>query len=223
MELITTTHTESSLWQFFRRSGRLLFEPSRFFREDFPAMSLSEALAFGITGAWIASIIAFFLRTLNSLLLSSLFEQWLQRMLASEEGVALLGMSEDSFLWSAGSLMLAPFAFLLRILFAALLLNFFLRMFVGRIPYTAALKVAALAFAGRWFLVVPIVGDFLAFVVTLVLTVVGVREVFFVSNRRAMLVVLAPYVLLAFAAFFLFGLVLAIFTQMPVQEFFAVY
>ena len=64
--------------ELLRKSGRVLLEPSRFFRFDFPALDTPALLAFSVGNAWAASAISFFVQTVNSLLLSRLLDHWMQ-------------------------------------------------------------------------------------------------------------------------------------------------
>jgi len=47
---------------FFRDTSLILTEPRRFFRERFPTIGFSQALAFGITAQWLASILEWLTR-----------------------------------------------------------------------------------------------------------------------------------------------------------------
>jgi hypothetical protein len=224
-ETIPATTTSAFLRALLGRCQRALFEPARFFRHDLPQMSLSDALAFGIGNAWAAATVAFFVQTFNTLLVGQLLERWMQRLVASEEGFELWGLSANSFLYSSGALLLGPFLFLLRACFVSVWLYLFARLLIEDRPgapepvtFKGALRVQAAVLTAQWFSVVPVFGGFLAFVVSLILTVTGVRERFGVSTRRALAVVLAPYflffvLLILLAAMLIFGL-----TQVPWEE-----
>ena len=204
---------------------RALFEPTRFFRYDLSSMSVSEALAFGIGNAWAASVLAFFVQTFNTLLTSQLLERWMQKMLSSEEGFDVWGLSATSFLYTSGALLLAPFLFLLRSVLTTVWLYGVSRVLVeeGRgqiepVTFNNCLRIEAASLTGHWFSVVPIFGGLLSLIVTFVLTVTGVRERFGVSTRRAFAIVIAPYFVLL-GLVLLLGVVL-IFgaTQLPLDE-----
>jgi hypothetical protein len=219
------TSTSGFLRALFARCQRALFEPARFFRHDLPQMSLSEALAFGIGNAWGASVLAFFVQTINTLLVGQLLERWMQRLVASEEGFALWGLSAQQFLYSSAALLLAPFLLLARTFFVTFWLYLFARLLIEDRPgapepvtFRGAFRVQAAVLTGRWFSVVPVFGGFLSFVVCLVLTVTGVRERFGVSTRRAIAVVLAPYFLLFLLALTLAVLLIFGLTQLPFEE-----
>lgn len=234
METTITTMTTATLINseaarpirtYLRRLKLAILHPTRFFREEFPALNSSEALAFGLCSAWAAAAVAFLFETANAFLLTRLFDRWVQRLLASDEAFGFLALSADSFLWNAGFLVLTPFLFLGRIFFSSLVVYTFARLFIEDSPespepvnFTTVLRISAVANAGQWFRLVPFFGGFMAFVAGLVLTLAGVRERFRVSNRRASLVVLAPYLLVGLMAFFLLALFALVLFQLPFHE-----
>lgn len=219
------TSTKGPIRRFFEQTGRILLEPSRFYRENILRFSTSEAIAFGITNAWIASILAFFWSTVNSFFLVQLFELWVQRLLASDEAFSFLAMNGESFLWTAGALVAAPFLLLLRVLGSSFALFLFSRFLISDsedrgepVSLGACLRIQGTALTGEWFSIVPFFGGLLAFVATLVLSITGVRERFGTSTRRAAAVVLAPYVILFLLLAFLALLLLVALTQLPFDE-----
>ncbi len=230
--IIEMSGEEKSPWSWRTWLGqcfRPLLEPKRFFRVELPQMSFTEALTFGIGSAWAAAVLAFFVQTFNSLILSKLLDRWMQRLVASEEGFAVWGLSANSFLVTAGLLLLAPFFLLLRSYLQGLMLFFFSRLLIEerpdapeRVSLGGAVRIQAAALVSRWFTLVPIFGGFIAFLAGLVLTITGVRERFGVSTRRAAAVVLAPYLLLCVAIFFLVLLMAIAFTQVPLEDLLAI-
>lgn len=227
MDTVTTiTGTNApSLRELAARVLRVLFEPARFFRHDLPSYSLSEALAFGIGNAWLASAFAFFFQTINTLILTSILDRWMQRLVASEEGFLVWGLSPNSFLWASGLLLLAPFLLVLRSLFASVGLYLFSRLLIEDRPgapepvtFRGAYRIQAVSLLGQWFSVVPVFGSLLSLLVSLILVVTGVRERFQVSTRRAAAVVLAPYALLALLALLVLLLMLVLLAQVSLEE-----
>lgn len=221
----TDTPTENPLKGFLTTLGHALLHPARFFREDLGRFNTSEALAFGIGNAWLASAVAFFFQTFNTLVLTQLFEKWVQRLLASEEAFRLLEFSGKNFVWDAGALVIAPFLLLLQAVLGTVVLYLFARLFVEDDPgapesvtFTTCLKIKASSYVSQWYSVVPFFGPVLAFVVGLVLLVTGVRERFQVSTRRAVVVVLAPYFLVFLAVMAFSALLLLALSQFPLQE-----
>lgn len=228
MELTITPATNQepgALRSLLELSRRALFEPTRFFRYDLPQLSVSEVLAFGIGNAWAAASIAFFVQTFNTLLTSQLLERWMQKLLASEDGFAIWGLSATSFLYSSGMLLLAPFLYLLKTVLTSAWLYVFARVLIDVRPsapdpvtYKNILRIQAAALTGHWFSVVPIFGGLLSFVVSFVLTVTGIRERFGVSTRRAFAVAVAPYLMLVFLAAALALVVIVGVSQLPIDE-----
>jgi hypothetical protein len=228
MEAAASLKTESDsspVGGFLRKTLRLFLDPRAFFRVDLGRMSVSDALTFGLINAWIAAVFTFFVQTLNSFLVNRVLERWMQNLLASESGFSLFGIPAESFLYSAGALVLGPYFFLLHALFATIGLFLFARLLIEDSPsapepvtFSGLLRIEAAVLASQWFAIVPVFGGIIAFLVALVLTVAGIRERFGVSTRRAFAVVAAPYLLLLFLvllAIFLFVVLLA---QMPLQD-----
>lgn len=219
------TNTKGPIRRFLELTGRVLLEPSRFYREELRRLTTSEAIAFGIANAWIAWTLAFFWSTLNSFFLVELFEIWVQRLLASDEAFSFLSMSGESFLWTAGSLVVAPFLLLARVFFSSFVLFLFSRFLIAdsenrgeAVSFDACLRIRGSALTGQWFSIVPFFGSLLAFVATLVLSITGVRERFGTSTRRAAAVVLAPYAILLVLLAFLALFSLLALTQLPFEE-----
>lgn len=227
---LDTPTNENTFRNLLGRCQRSLFEPGRFYRHDLPRMSLSEALAFGIGNAWAAAFVAFFVQTFNTLVMGKLLERWMQKMLASEEGFAVWGLSAAQFLYSSGALLLGPFLFLLQAFFSSVMLYMFARLLIEDRPgapepvtFRGAFRIEAASLTGHWFSVVPFFGGFLAFVVSTVLVITGVRERFGVSTRRATAVVFAPWLMLMMFAMVLALALLVGLTQIPFEELLAAF
>jgi hypothetical protein len=226
MENILPLTTEPTIGGFFRRTARLFADPARFYRDDFPRMTGTTAVAFGVTNAWLGSTLAFFVHTLNSLFLLHLFDRWAQRLLLADDA-GIWGLNGNAFLWSAGTVILSPFFFSLGILLSSVMVFLFANSLVAdknsgpdSLTFGNVLRIQGIAYAGRWFRLVPVFGGLLSFIATLILLVTGMRERFAISNRRAVAIVLAPYVLFFFAALAILGIMVFVFSQLPLQELF---
>lgn len=219
---VMLTEQQRPVQTYLRRVKILLFSPGRFFREEFPSFALSEALAFGLVSGWISACLAFAVETLNSLLLVSLFDNWVQKIFESEETFSVLGLSGSSFIWSAGFLMLFPFLALIRLILSSVVVYLFAKLLIDEdaepVGFRTVLGLRACAFGGQWFSIVPIFGTPLAFIANLVLLISGLRERFRVSNRRAAAVVLAPYFFLFLAGMLFLMLMVFAFSQLPFEE-----
>lgn len=208
-----------------RRSLRVLLEPARFFRVDFTRMPGSSLLAFGVGNAWAASAVAFCVQTFNSLLVARLLDRWMQRLIPSEDGFTVFGASASQFLYSAGSILLGPFLYLLQVGLGGFAIFVFSRLLIDDraeapepVTFGTSARIRATALVAEWYTLVPVFGGVLAFFATLVLTITGVRERYGVSTRRAVAVVLAPYVLMLVMASLLAALFVLALSQMPAQD-----
>ncbi|MGZ3720067.1 MAG: hypothetical protein ACXWR1_17140, partial [Bdellovibrionota bacterium] len=180
LDLNKAAGDDGSLPALLRKSLRALTQPGRFFRVDFPSMDAPTLLAFGIGNAWASAFIAFFVQTLNSLLLSRLLDRWMQRLLSSEDGFDVWNLSAHSFLYTSGLLLLSPFILLLQAVLCGGGLYLFARVLIEDRPgapepvtYGAALRIQATSLVSNWYSLVPVFGGLLSFIVGLVLTVTG--------------------------------------------------
>ncbi len=221
MDTIILTAT-NPISEYGSRVKRALFSPTQFFRQE--RLSLNEAVVFGLLSAWLSAVVAFALSTMNSLVLTQLFERWVQRLISSESSFAFLGMSGESFLYTAGFVILAPFFFLLRILFGSVILFICTRLFLDPaknsiVSFQEVMRLEATSFVSQWYVVVPIFGTLIAYVVQMILLVAGLRESFQISGQRAWVIVLAPYVFLLILGF-IFLFVAFAFFHVFLQDFF---
>lgn len=223
----TTNGGPGPMRLFWRRTGQILLHPARFFREDFARMDTPAIVAFGLTNAWLADAAAFFVSTFNSFFLARLFERWAQRLLVGDDGFSFLNITPKSFLWASGLVLLSPFLQLLGTLLATLTTYFFVRLLVEEeggspdpVSFASVFRIKSAALVGRWFRMVPVVGGLVGFVITVILTVTGLRERFAISNRRASAIVLAPYLLLFILGMMLLVVLGVALYQLPMQEMF---
>ncbi len=217
--------SEGPLRGLVKRSARVLFSPVRFFRYDLPAMDTATALTFGVGNAWAASIAAFFIQTLNTLLVAQLLDRWMQRLLSDEDGFSVWSLSPRSFLWTSGLTLLGPFLYLIQITVGGFGLYLFARLLVEeradapeQVTYEACLRIQSAALVSEWYSLVPVFGGLLSFIAGLVLLVTGVRERFGVSTRRACAVVFAPFVMLVFVIVVFLVLAALMATQIPFAD-----
>ena len=229
METVLSLNTANpeplSLRVILRQVGRALTAPSRFYRFDYPRFDTSGLLAFGIGNAWAAAALAFFVQTLNTLLLSRLAETWMQKALSSEEGFRVWDISAHGFLWEAALLLLAPFFLAAQALFCTLWIWLFARLLIEeretapeRVTFGAALRIQGTAMLSQWYAIVPLFGGLLAFLAGIVLAVTGVRERFGVSTRRAVAVVILPYLAGVALVVLVFLALLMMAAQLPVGD-----
>jgi hypothetical protein len=222
---LNDTGAENPLRTWARRSARVLMEPARFFRVDYPALDTPTIVALGVGNAWLASVAAFFVQTINSFLVAHFLDRWMQRIVASEDGLSVWGLSPKGFLFTSGVTLLGPFFFVFEALLGAFGLYLFSRLLIEDrdgapepVTYTAALRIRSTALVAEWYSLVPVFGGVLSAVATLVLLVTGVRERFGVSTRRASAVVLAPYFLALVVVLFFAAFTMLLLTQVPLQD-----
>ena len=206
---------------FFDLSSRVLFEPVRFFRYDLSYFSTSEALAFGLTCAWLATFFSFFWSGLYGMVFSNLLGDFIDIVLPLEEASHLFSDASENYLYNASSLLLHPFVVLLQICCSAYLIFRVAKFLVPvsaysleRPTYQGMLKIFGVALASQWLQVVPVLGGLLAYLAMILLTMTGIRERYHVSTARAVAIVLAPYLLVAM----LLLLFLFLLFQLPIVE-----
>lgn len=223
--IIPIESKEGILRRYFSRAGRLLLEPSRFFRTELNSLDWPEALSFGLIGAWASSCIAFFWETLNSFFLVNFFEKWIQDYFASEEGLSFISSDPQSFVWAAGLVLLTPFLVLLRLLFTSASIYVMARILVEprpeapeQVSYSGITRILGVSLTGSWFAVVPIFGGLLSLISRFILTVTGLKERYAISTRRSMMIVLGPWLLLMGLTLILVIIFVALLSQMPLQD-----
>lgn len=182
-------------------SRGVLFEPADFFRRDFHRISLSLALALGLSTAWLVMVLSFIFSTSASLALDSLLSGWLEANLP--EGLMALDPSEEArdFLLQAGALTLAPVLLVIELCLFSSVLFFFGKIFIqdqSQLNYRTCLKIAGLCLVSAWLWLVPVFGGLVGAIAFFTIAIIGVREIFWVSTKRAALVVLTPQLILLF-------------------------
>ena len=113
---------------FFDTCAKVLFSPTKFFREQFLQMETGELITLGLLSGWIATFIALFWSAMNDIVLQSLLQNWMRSFMATEEGYSLFSYSGNDFLYDVGFTLLFPFWALVRILFSSAMLWVFCRL-----------------------------------------------------------------------------------------------
>ncbi|MCO5142824.1 MAG: hypothetical protein M9962_07020 [Oligoflexia bacterium] len=210
---------------FWDRLSKVLFHASAFFRFDIGRLSLSDTMAFGAINFWIATVISFFISTVYSVVLVKFFEEWVQRLIISETNISLDLFPSESLLWQAGFVVLAPFIFFLRAIFSTLVLYVFAKIFIEddhrgleKLNYKNLLRIQSVSIVSEWYKVVPIFGSVLAFIVHKILLITGLRERYSISTKRALAVVIGPYVILFFFALMILSLFIIGLSQLPFDQ-----
>lgn len=202
----------SAVDTYFSRCREILLSPSEFFREEFHRLNVSSALALGLGTAWVMALLTFVLDSVLGIAIHRLLENWLEGYMSLSERFPDFENEAREFLLHSGSMILYPFLACLQMLLLSSVLFGFGKLFIqdqSRLRYKNCLKIMALALVSSWLWLVPVFGPILGFVMFFAIVVIGVREVFWVSTKRALLIVLTPQIL--FGAIVSLGVMLAIF------------
>jgi hypothetical protein len=179
---------------------RCMFEPTRFFRSLAPDAPLGPALVYAIgLGVLSAGV--------------SLFWGALFTFAGVSEGflAALVGAGGD---WGASivSFLLSPLLMLVGLYVGAAIYHVGLVIVSGASKgFGATLRVGCYAWSPDILLVVPVIGHLVAFVWSIVLIIIGAREVHGTSTARAAAAMLLPF-LLAMGLLFMIAFFAALFT-----------
>jgi hypothetical protein len=172
-------------------------------------MKLTSALTFGLVSAWVSTVLLFCFSSISALALQKIFSDFIEDF----AGVAELGSSANeaarTFLLQAGFLIVYPFFLLWYLSGFAGVLFLFSKIFIqdqSQLNYRNCLKILALALGSSWLVLIPILGELIAFIAFVILVIIGVREVFWVSTQRAALIVFAPQALMLLLFLLMFGL-----------------
>ncbi len=196
---ITVYERGSMIRSYFAYCRHLLLDPRDFFRQEYSRWAVTESLAFGLASAWIAVFCVFVMQSLTGLAAQEFFRNWFEHLLLGGETIESAALAKQ-FLGRSAWVLASPFVHLWYILAAAWLLYLFTRLLVPNssgVSHKSMMKILGFSAVGLWFSVIPIFGGLLAYIVTIALTVVGVSEVYNVSMRWSLLIVVLPQVLFA--------------------------
>jgi hypothetical protein len=203
---------------YFRNLQTILLTPSKFFRDMPLTGGLSGPLAFALVTHWIGSSLGYLWSQLagniiqhmagrfmhfsstfsgsgsgNEIDAPARFSQWM-------ETKQRLGHLLAHWMWGAGSVILDPFTTLVAIFFTGTFVYVGARLLVNssrqsEVTYESAIRLVAFGMSPAILAAFPFVGSFFAALYVLVVTIIGAREVYRVSNSRALLVALFPKLL----------------------------
>lgn len=171
----------ADLWLTFRS---VLFSPTAFFGKMKEPGGLKNSMAFGVLIGSIGAMIGIF---------------W-QFLLMPKETIDLI----NSIPWSISLnqlfiilIIISPLLVLLSIFIMTLILHVFLFILRGANKgFEGTLKVSSYAKAAEIFAVVPFIGGFIGFVWSMVVTVIGLKEIHETSTLKALFALLLPMFLL---------------------------
>jgi hypothetical protein len=199
---------------------KIILHPVLFFRQMPTKGGMSWPLAFALVTHWLGSAVQFLWRTL----IGASFGRYIDNIFkmagdvaeidSPGRGVTLLEMREriTNWVWGAGPVIADPFLTLASILFTSFLVYVGARILVtpgkngapNEIRFESALRIVCFGMSPAILGVFPFVGGFLAWVISLIVTIIGAREVYRISTGRSLVVALFPKLL--FLGIMLMGL-----------------
>jgi hypothetical protein len=210
--------TEKMIRAYFQNLKAILLAPSKFFRDMPLTGGLSGPLAFALVTHWIGSAFSFlwaqlagnaiehaagrFMHFSSSFSNSgsggdidspARFNQWI-------EAKQRIGHLLWHWMWGTGSIILDPFSTLFAIFFTGTFVYVGARLLVNssrqsEVSYESAIRLVAYGLSPAILAAFPFVGSFFATLYVLVVTIIGARELYRISNSRAVLVALFPKLL----------------------------
>ncbi len=201
------------LKNYFSDLFRIILKPSLFFRNMPVQGGMGQPLVFALVTHWLGEAVGFLWRTLLGETTRSwhpFFHPFLQKWTQFSgdlggidnpgRGTQLFQLKDRLFEWwaGAGPVIADPFFTLASILMISFLLFVGVRIFISPkatpdpFSYETALRVICFAMSPSILAALPFVGNFVASGYTLAVTVIGVREVYRISTRRALVIALFP-------------------------------
>jgi hypothetical protein len=215
---------ESLISHYLRLCKELLVEPARFYRELASRYSVSEALCVGLVSLWLTRAFTFIVGTVNQLVLAKMLNSWLDGVSMGDDS-DLTQASGRGLLFDAGLVLAKPFFALIGMALSSLVLFGFAKLFIAdeadpnakskSVHYNDILKIFAFASIACWFSIVPVFGDILAYFAVLFIALIGLREVYQVSTKRAALVVFVPQFMFFMMAMLMIGSIVLIMLMLP--------
>lgn len=180
----------TDLWQTF---GSVLISPTAFFGRIKEPGGLKNSIAFGILLGSIGTMFyIFWLFFLNTEYLVKIINNTPSSISLNQLFIILI--------------IISPLLVLLSIFITTIILHVFLFILRGaNNGFEATLKVSSYTKATNIFAVVPFIGGIIGWVWSIVITVIGLREIHETSTLKALFTVLLPLFL-----FFILGMVIAV-------------
>lgn len=208
---------------YFATIRRILTQPRAFFTSMPLASPIGGPLAFALITHWIAAGLDFFVTRGLGLGMGSLSDAIMRLDLgddidtpARSEILARMKTQLADWLSSSAMVITAPFWTLLWLLSAAVWIWVASRLLskqpagTPRATYGSAVRLLCFATTPVLFSFVPGVGGLIVTVYTIVLTVIGAREIYQVSTERAVVIALFPRILAILAIFAVLSLLLVV-------------
>lgn len=211
------------LGRYLRDVREVILRPTDFFRGLKVSDGLSYPLAFALVNHWLGSATSFLWHGLLNHSagrflgpLFSVFEDVVE--IENPAHAVRWQQLKDQFLhwvWGVGSVLIDPFTTLVYILFLSTLVYAGARLFVtpGRngapdqIRFESAASLVCFGMTPTLFNLVPLMGSGIASMLTLILTIIGAKEIYRVDWLRALGIGLFPLVLFGMMIFGALGTV----------------
>ena len=206
---------------YFHDVWEIIVHPTHFFRRMPSTGGLTRPLAFALVTHWLGAILKLFWQ----FLMGGAFMRILQNSLHTQKDIQFqylekamqLGEKHSqtlNWIFGVGPVLIDPFLTLGTTLFTAFFVFVGARILVspGReghpheISFESALKITCYGLSPAILSVVPVAGSFLAYFWTIVVTVIGTREIYRIQTGRAIVIALFPNLL--FLGIILLGLML---------------
>jgi hypothetical protein len=172
---------EGIIWAFLRTTRDSLFSPTQFFRKVAKGEGYWSPLIYGV----ICGIIGFGIAILWQWLLVSRFIR-----------IPTISFIPYSFILLIITFTL-PFVMALSILIGSAVTHFCLMIVGGnRNGFQPTFRAISYSWSGNLFEIVPFIGSAVGGIYTLILTIIGVREVHGISTGKAVLAVLLPLIVI---------------------------
>ncbi|MBI2711773.1 MAG: hypothetical protein HYX41_02755 [Bdellovibrio sp.] len=213
------------LQNYFKDLRMILTEPARFFKQLPMKGGLSGPLAFALVTHWIGSTLSYIwkvsLGTAFFKFSHSLFQVLgdVVDLNSPGSGTEFILFRDRIFNWitGAGPILIDPFMTLISILFTSFLVFVGARILVpaekmrsSEITYESAVRIVAFGLTPAILAALPLVGGIVSYLLTLLVTIIGAKEVYQVSTARGVTIALFPKLL--FLGIMAMGLSLVLFT-----------
>jgi hypothetical protein len=200
----------------------ILTHPSKFFRELPPSDDIARPLAFALVTHWLGAAFGYLWHLVIGGSLNGYLRDFLMRAGDSiqidtpgrSEQLAHLRDQFMSWFLSAGSIVMDPFFTLVSILYTSFFVYIGARILVPpkvTVNYPSAMRIVCYGLSPAILAAIPGLGSLIAPFYTLIVTIIGAREVYRIGTARATIVALFPK--LIFFGILFFGILLFAFSM----------
>jgi hypothetical protein len=188
---------------YFSDIWKILVHPQSFFRHMPVSGGIAKPLTFALVTHWLGSALGFIWNISLGGSIFTLVQKWLEEDISNVDypgrNVEILAIKTKVMQWvtGAGPVIADPFFTLVSIFFTSFLLFLGVRIFVtsdrpGEITFETSLRIICFGMTASILSVIPLMGSMVATFYALILTVIGVKEVYRISTGRALVIALFP-------------------------------